>query len=155
MDEDVCPKCGGTEWLYNLRHGTRFCRGCGTVKESLSDKELEEIERETEQAAKLTPITAPPKGEGWEKLRRARLRRELDEALKQEQLEVEARDVEMKAKGFTHRVTFWDHCTGDDDVQADVYYNVDPKDLKPGDDVWEAWMEIKTASIGDYEIIRL
>ncbi len=63
MSEDVCPKCGGTEWLYNLRHGTRFCRGCGAVKEPLSDKELEEIEREAEQAAKLGPLTDVPRSE--------------------------------------------------------------------------------------------
>ncbi len=75
--------------------------------------------------------------------------------MKQEQAEVEARDVEMKAKGFTHRVTFWDHCTGGDDVQADVYFNVDPKGLKPGDDVWETWQEIKTVSIEDYKVTPL
>ena len=158
--KDACPHCGGTQWLQWGPDTERFCRECGEVKEAPpSDEELEHAK---EQVAKIVAVTDAPKGEGWEKLKaqekKERLLRELNEAHQQELLEVKERDEEMKVKGFTHRVTFWDHCTGGDDVQSDCYFCADPETLTVTDadaEVWELWQEIKTASIGDYRIIPL
>jgi len=87
---------------------------------------------------------------------RERLLRNIREAQKKDQEEIKVRDEEMKAKGFTHRVAFWDHCTGGDDEQCDSYFSGDPRNLKINDgEAWDFWQEIKTASIGDFKVIEL
>lgn len=115
-------------------------------EESLSDKELKRIKEQVEKLDVDLDVS----------VERARLRRELNEAMEQEQIEVEARDKEMKGKGFIYRVTFWDHCTGGDDVQSDIYFTADPETLTIMDvEAWNLWQEIKTVSLGDYKVIPL
>lgn len=86
---------------------------------------------------------------------------EIRELLRQEQAEILQRDKEMEAKGFTHRVTWWNHHTRGDDVQADIYFACHPLTLTHEDgEAWDAWKRIQgestTAGQGaDYQIIAL
>lgn len=85
--------------------------------------------------------------------------KELEELIKQEQEEVLQRDTEMLAKGYTHRVTWWNHRTMGDDIQTDMYFGCDPTELTPNDGkAWKEWRRIKYESEpggGDYKIFAL
>jgi len=80
------------------------------------------------------------------------------------QAEAEAiaeRDMQMLDKGFTHRVTWWNHRTGGDDVQADAYFGADPTTLTNKDgEAWRLWRQILYEcspgnGIIDYKIYKL
>ena len=69
-------------------------------------------------------------------------------------------DKEMLAKGHTHRVTWWNHRTGGEDIQADMYFSADPLTLTPEDGTaYEEWRSIlyesTTNNQKDYQIIKL
>lgn len=86
---------------------------------------------------------------------------ELRELLRQEEAMILERDKEMRAKGFTHRVTWWNHRTGGDDTQADTYFGCDPLTLTLEDGkAWEQWRRIlyectTMSQPPDYKIIKL
>ena len=46
---------------------------------------------------------------------------ELERILKEEQEEIKRQDRKMKLKGFTHRLTWWNHKSRGDDTQQDAY----------------------------------
>ena len=85
---------------------------------------------------------------------------ELKLALEEERKQVQNRDAKMLEKGFTHRVTYWDHHTGGDDKQYDTYFSSDPRTLTSEDkDAWKAWKTIlrKCSYVGvqDYSVTEL
>ena len=67
-------------------------------------------------------------------------------------------DIKMKAKGFTHRVTYVIHPrAGGSDEKADCYFGGDPRTLTLAHDkhgAWKQWQEIKAMS-SDYIIVEL
>ena len=86
--------------------------------------------------------------------------KELRDAIEQEKQTVLKRDAEMKAEGWTHRVTWWNHRAMGSDVQSDMYFGADPLTLTLEDGkAWEEWRRIlyeSTINSGeDYKIIEL
>lgn len=90
---------------------------------------------------------------------------ELLQAIEDEKQELLKRDIEMKGKGFTHRVTWWNHHIDDemggDDIQADCYFSCDPLTLTIEDgEAWTTWRKILYESRSgpsgyDYTVISL
>ncbi len=85
--------------------------------------------------------------------RRIALEHRLIEAVKHLEVGFMEEDAEMKAQGFTHRVSFWGQYPKGHDIHRALYFNMDPRTLKPEDGkVWETWIEIKTVSMGDFTV---
>ena len=79
--------------------------------------------------------------------------------IEEEEAKILEQDMKMKAEGWTHRVTWWNHRTGGSDIQTDMYFGCDPRELTLEDGkAWEEWRRILYESVDnkkDYQIITL
>jgi len=75
-------------------------------------------------------------------------------------MSVENQDRRMLKKGYRFRVTYWNHTTGGDDTESDVYMTEDPR-VSQNKVIRRLFAQIKVASLagpdgrGDYEIVEL
>jgi len=86
---------------------------------------------------------------------------ELQKLIQEQAEEILEQDMKMLDKGFTHRVTWWNHHMMGDDVQSDMYFGCDPDTLTDEDgDAWRGWNRIKSESTtvrggSDYKVYKL